>query len=67
MKGLIAEIEESGVTIARFLRVSDLTYPTVRRIDRGDPSVKASTIAKARDALERIKRQRDPSVSNATG
>lgn len=55
MKGLIEEIESLGVSLAEFMRISKLSYPTLQRLNDCDPNIRASTAARATRTLAQIK------------
>lgn len=55
MKGLISQIESLGVSLAEFMRISKLSYPTLQRLNEGDPNIRASTAARAERTLAQLK------------
>lgn len=56
MKGLLKQVTEAGMSISEFTRKSDLSFPTLKRIDKGKP-VRPDTLAKAMNALKRAQAQ----------
>lgn len=54
MKGLISEITALEITVAAFTRKANLSFRTVKRIDRGEV-VQPHNLVKAQNALTKLK------------
>lgn len=56
MKGFLIEMTKLGVKKAELERISGLSYPTIMKINDGDPSVREETVVRLKRAVDAIKK-----------
>jgi len=54
------EVENLGISDARFSREAGISEPTLRKIYRNEPTIRSRTFNKAVQALRRLKAQVEP-------